>query len=80
MTELPSWVAPVVEVLAYVFFWPPLVLYAVFGVGIMVVAIAYPLWGAFRGRSADGPLDPITRIVIGLVGLGLLWQVLAPWL
>lgn len=80
MSDLPTWVAPVVEVLAYVFFGPPLVLYAVFCAGFIVVAIAHPIWGAIRGRSADGHLDPITRIVIGLVGLGLLWQMLAPWL
>lgn len=80
MTELPIWVAPVVEALTYVFFGPLLVLYAVFGAGIMVVAIAYPIWVAFRGRDADGSVPPFVRIVIGLVGLGLLWQMIAPWL
>ncbi len=80
MKELPAWVAPVVEVLAYVFFGPPLVLYAVFCVGFMVVATAHPIWVAFRGRDADGTVPPFVRIVIGLVGLGLLWQMTAPWL
>ena len=81
MTELPNWVAPIVEVLAYVFFGPPLVFYAVVvGFMVVVVAIMHPIWGAIFGRSVDGPLDSNTRIVIGLVGLGLLWQMIAPWL
>lgn len=80
MTEFPSWAAAAIEALAYVFFGPPLVLYAVFCAGFMIIAIAYPILGAIRGHGTNGPLGPITRIFIGLVGLGVLWQMIAPWL
>ena len=61
-------------------FGPPLVLYAVFCVGGIIVAVAYLIWGAIRGHSGDGPLHPVTRLVLGLIGLGLLYELIAPWL
>ena len=80
MLELPSWVATAVEVFAYIVFWPPLVLYAVICAGCIIFMIAHPIWGAIRGHSADGPFHPITRLLLGLIGLGLLWSFIAPWL
>ena len=80
MIELPNWVAAAVKVLTYAIFGPPLVLSAVFGAGLIIFMIAHPIWVAIRGHSADGPFHPITRLVLGLIGLGLLWSFIGPLL
>ena len=80
MTELPSWVASAVEVFAYVVFGPPLVLYAVICAGCIIFMIAHPIWVAIRGHDTNDALHPITRLLLGLIDLGLLWSFIGPWL
>lgn len=85
MADLPSWVTVVVEVLYYAIAIPALALSGVLLVLFMGGAIAMPIWGAIFGRTPGErkrvePLHPITRLVLSLMGLGLLWVVVAPWL
>ena len=80
MTDLPSWVVDAVEVLFYVVIGPPLVVWVVFCAGFIIVVIVHPIWVAVRGRDYRKPVDPFTRTVAGLVGLGLLWSFIRPWL
>ena len=85
MIELPSWVAAAVEVLYYAIAVPAWALLAVLLVLCMVGGIAAPIWGAIFGRLPGDrggvePLHPITRLVVGLVGFGLLYSLVAPWL
>ena len=47
--------------------------------------IAAPILGAIFGRLPGDrggvePLHPITRLVVGLVGFGLLYSLVVPWL
>ena len=80
MVELPNWVGTALEVFSYVVFGPFLILYAVFGAGCIIVSVAYPIWCAIRGHDANGALHPITRLVLGILGFGLLYPFIAPWL
>lgn len=83
MIDFTSWVTAVVEALTYVLFGPFLILYAAFGAVIMISAFAVPIWGAIFGRvpgDRGEPAGPIVRLVVALAGLGLLWQMVAPWL
>lgn len=85
MTELPSWVGTALEVLFHAI--PDLVwflsvaLAVVFMGGTIVVLI----WGAIFGRipgerGAVEPPHPITRLVLGVIGLGLSWSFIGHWL
>ncbi len=85
MTELPNWVGIAVEVLYYAIAVPILAFSAVLLVICMVGSIAMPIWGAIFGRAPGErggveALHPIARLVLALAGLGVLWQMIAPWL
>ena len=81
MIELPSWAAAAVEVLYYAIAGPAWALLAVLLVICVVGSIGAPIWAAIFGRlpgDRGEPLHPITRLVVGLIGLGVLFVVL--WL
>ena len=80
MIELPSWAITALEVFYYAVFGPPLALYVAVAVGVVIFVIAHPIWVAIRGHSAGEPLPPITRLMFGFIGFGLLWWMAAPWL
>ena len=85
MIEFPSWAGAALEVLYYAVAVPAAALSAVLLVLCMVGGIAAPIWGAIFGRLPGDrggvePLHPITRLVVGLVGFGLLYSLVVPWL
>ena len=85
MIDLPSWAGVALEVLYYAVAVPAVVLSAVLLALCMVGGIAVPIWGAFFGRLPGDrggvePLHPITRLVVGLAGFGLLYLLVVPWL
>ena len=85
MIELPSWASTALDVLYYAVSNPVWILLVAVAGLVMIFVAAYPIWCAIRGRGLDEgrgvePLHPIMRLVLALIGLGLLWSFVAPWL
>lgn len=85
MTEIHSWASAALNAFYYAVSNPVSVLLLAFAAVFAVGSIAIPIWGAIFGRAprARGgvePLHPIARLVLALAGLGVLWQMIAPWL
>ena len=78
MTDLPNWLARALDVFHYVFVVPLLVIYAVICVGMIIFVIAHPIWVAIRGHYDNDTLHSITRIVLVVIAVGVLWSVIAP--
>ena len=71
------------------FYWavfgPILILLAAFVVIAIIVSIAYPIWAAIRGRvlgkfGGVEAISPMLRLILGFLGLTLLYSLIAPWL
>ena len=85
MTELPSWAGTAIEALYYAIADLIWFLSVALAMVFMVGTIAVPIWGAIFGRipgerSRVELPHPTTRLVLGLIGLGLLWSFIGPLL
>ena len=83
MIELPSWAVAAVEVLYYAIAVPAWALLAVLLALAVVGSIGTPIRAAIFGRllgDRGESLHPIMRLMVGLIGLGVLWSFAVLWL